>query len=125
MGRCAQAVLLTLIAIAFWATPYTIAVSQTQCVSIDGTADGVDKSHAVERSLKSLREAIDKWKTENGMTGPVSETAEKPTPHPYWRNTVPSYALLSPDVVSDSAYTICWTGVVSPVVCTSGAQLCR
>ena len=28
-----------------------------------------------------------------------------------------------PDVVSDSACTICWTGVVSPVVCTSGAKV--
>jgi hypothetical protein len=26
--------------------------------------------------------------------------------------------------VSDSAYTLCWKGVVSPVVCTSGAKLC-
>jgi hypothetical protein len=30
-----------------------------------------------------------------------------------------------PDVVSDSAYTICRTGVVSPVVCTSGIRLIR
>ncbi len=117
-------ILLALIAVAFWGTAYRIAAAQTRCVFVSGTADGVDKSHAVEQSLKSLREAIDKWKTENSVTGLVSETAEKPTPHPYWRNTVPSYLLLPPDVVSDSAYTICWTGVVSPVVCTSGAQLC-
>ena len=117
-------ILLGLIAVASWGTPCTIAAAQTRCVFISGTADGVDKSHAVKQSLKSLREAIDKWKTENGVTGKVSETAEKPTPHPYWRNTVPSYLLLPPDVVSDSAYTICWTGVVSPVVCTSSAQLC-
>ena len=34
------------------------------------------KKNAVEKSLKSLREAIDKWKGENGVTGPVSEIAE-------------------------------------------------
>ena len=55
---------------------------------------------------------------------PVTVTAEKPQPRPFWRSSVPSHALLPPDVVSDSAHTICWTGVVSPVVCTSGAKLC-
>ena len=34
--------------------------------------------------------------------------------------TFGSEQLLPPDVVSDSGYTICWTSVVSPVVCTSG-----
>ena len=117
-------ILLALMAVAFWSTPCTIAAAQTRCVFISGSADGVDKSHAVEQSLKSLREKIDEWKTENGVTGLVSETAEMPQPHPFWRSSVPSYALLPPDVVSDSAYTICWTGVLSPAVCTSGARLC-
>jgi hypothetical protein len=71
-----------------------------------------------------LDEQIEKWKADSGVTGPVTVTAEKLQPHPFWRSSVPSYALLPPDVVSDSAYTICWTGVVSPVVCTSGARLC-
>ena len=31
---------------------------------------------------------------------------------------------LAPDVITDSAYTVCWKGVVSPVVCTSGAKVC-
>ena len=74
---------------------------------------------------KVLREAIDKWKTDNNVTGPVRETLEKPTPNPYWRSSVSPHLLLPPDVVSDSAYTICWAGVVSPVVCISGARVCR
>ena len=113
--------LLALMAVACWST---IAAAQTQCVSFSDTIDGIDKDHAVEKSLKSLAEQIEKWKTDNGVTGPVTETAEKPQPHPFWRSSIPSYALLPPDVVSDSAYTICWTGVVSPVVCTSGARVC-
>ena len=86
--------------------------------------DNAGMPHAVEKSLKSLDEQIEKWKADKGVTGPVTVTAEKPQPHPFWRSSVPSYALLPPDVVSDSAYTICWTGVVSPVVCTSGARVC-
>ena len=54
------------------------------------------KNNAVERSLKSLREAIDKWKTDNNVTGPVRETLEKPTPNPYWRSSVSPHLLLPP-----------------------------
>ena len=53
-------ILLALIAVAFWGTAYRIAAAQTRCVFVSGTADGVDKSHAVKQSLKSLCEAIDK-----------------------------------------------------------------
>jgi hypothetical protein len=116
--------LLALIMVACWSTPCTIAAAETQCVSFSDTIDGINKDRAVEQSLKSLDEQIEKWKADNGVTGPVTVTAEKPQPHPFWRSSVPAYALLSPDVVSDTAYTICWTGVVSPVVCTSGARVC-
>jgi hypothetical protein len=34
------------------------------------------------------------------------------------------YSVALEATLSDSAYTICWTGVVSPVVCTSGAKVC-
>ena len=113
---------IVLTAVVCWSTPCTIAAAQ--CVSFSDSIDGVDKDHAIEKSLKSLDEQIEKWKADKGVTGPVTVTAEKPQPHPFWRSSVPSYALLPPDVVSDSAYTICWTGVVSPVVCTSGARVC-
>ena len=94
------------------------------CIVISGTADALGKNNAIEKSLKSLREAIDKWKTDNNVTGPVTETPHKPTPNPYWRSSISPHLLLPPDVVSDSAHTICWKGVVSPVVCTSGARVC-
>ena len=113
-----------LMAVAYWSTPCTIAAAQTQCVSFSDSIDGIDKNHAVEKSLKSLHEQIEKWKADNGVTGPVTVTAEKPQPHPFLRRSVPDFALPPPDVASDTAYTICWSGVVSPVVCTSGARVC-
>jgi hypothetical protein len=100
------------------------AAAQQRCLFFSGTADSLRKSRAVEDSLQALREAIDKWKAENGVTALVTETAEKPNPHPYWRSSVSPDLFLEPDVVSDSAYTICWKGVVSPVVCTSGSKVC-
>jgi len=117
-------ILFALITVFSWGASCTIVAAQTQCVSVSATDGAVNKNRAVEQSLKTLREEIDKWKADNGVTGPVTETAEKPQPHPFWRRSVPSYASLPPDVVSDSAYTTCWTGVISPVVCTSGARLC-
>ena len=73
---------IVLMAVSCWIMLCTIAVAQTRCVVISGTADALGKDNAVEKSVKSLREAIDKWKIENGVTGPVSETAEKPAPNP-------------------------------------------
>jgi hypothetical protein len=94
------------------------AAAQMQCVSFSDSIDGVNKDRAVEKSLKSLSEQIEKWKADNGVTGPVTVTAEKPQPHPFWRSSE-SYALLPPDVVSDSAYTICWTGGKADMTRTS------
>jgi hypothetical protein len=115
---------IVLMAVVCWNVFCASADAQTRCVSFTDSIDGVDKDRTVEKSLKSLNEQIEKWKADNSMTDPVTVTAEKPQPHPFWRSSVPAYALLAPDVVSDSAYTICWTGVVSPVVCTSGARVC-
>jgi hypothetical protein len=68
-----------------WSTACTIAAAQTQCASFSDTIDGVNKDRAVEKSLKSLDEQIEKWKADNGVTGTV--TAEKPQPHPFWRSS--------------------------------------
>lgn len=114
--------LVGLTTVACWSTPSTIAAAETRCVSFSDSIDGVNKDRTVEKSLKSLDAQIEKWKADNGVTGPVTVTAEKPQPHPFWRNSVPAYALLPPDVVSDTAYTICWTGVVSPVGMYLGHQ---
>ena len=82
----------------------------SRCLVFAGTADALGKSNAVDESQKSLRSAIDKWKADNGITGPVSETAEKPQPRPYWRGEVDPRLLLPPDVVTDASYTLLLEG---------------
>jgi hypothetical protein len=119
-----QSLLLAVLAFACWALPSPVSAALTRCLFFAGTADALIKSNAVEESQKSLREAIDKWKVDNGVTGPVSETAQKPQPNPYWRSEVDPSLFLPPDVVTDASYTLCWKGVVSPVVCTTGTKLC-
>ena len=119
-----RSLLLALVALACCVMPFPASAQFTRCIFISGTADALVKTNAVEASQKSLREAIDKWKADNGVTAPVSEYAQKPRPVPYWRSEVDPSLFLPPDVVSDTAYTLCWKGVVSPVVCTTGAKLC-
>ena len=63
---------IVLMAVVCWSTPCTIAAAQMQCVSFSDTIDGVNKDRAVEKSLKSLDEQIEKWKADNGVTGPVT-----------------------------------------------------
>ena len=70
--------LLAVVAVACWVMPFPVSAQLTRCMFFSGTADALVKSNAVEESLESLREAIDKWKADNGVTGPVSETAQKP-----------------------------------------------
>jgi hypothetical protein len=111
--------------LALWAIAGAGAATATdrRCLRFSGTDDGLGRKMAIEASRKSLEEAITKWKAENHVEAAVG-TAAKPTPHPYWRRTVCPGIQLNPDEVTDSAYTICWQGVVSPIVCTSGANLC-
>ena len=117
-----RSVMLAMVAVACCSLP--ISASAARCFFFSGTADAIVKSNAIEGSLASLKEAVDTWKADNGVTGPVIQTAQRPKPHPYWRSSVSPSLFLPPDVITDTAYTLCWKGVVSPVVCTSGARIC-
>ena len=69
---------IALMVVACWSTPCMIAAAQPRCIVISGTADALGKNNAVEKSLKSLREAIDKWKTDNVAN---TVTPNKRRPH--------------------------------------------
>jgi hypothetical protein len=92
------------------------------CSKFAGTADGWDKADALQGSQSALASAIAgvqaKYKSR------VSVTPMKAKPQPYWRESVSADLYVKPDVVTSKSYTVCWHGVVSPVVCTSGAKVC-
>jgi hypothetical protein len=94
-----------------------------KCLTISGTGDGINKRVAVESSRSAIQTEIEKLQTENHVTE-VEAKAWKPDPRPYWRSGVSAELLLAPDEVTDQVYTICWKGVVSPAVCTSGTEVC-
>jgi len=92
------------------------------CSKFVGTADGWDKPDAVNGAQTALSGAISEFKAKNKAA--ISVSAMRAKPQPYWRDTVSSNLFLKPDVVTAKSYTVCWHGVVSPVVCTSGAKVC-
>ena len=107
-----------------------VAVSMAQaapasaaCVVLAGTADGFDKGTAVSRAQLALDEYIKQYRIENNL-GAVTVKAMRAEPQPYWRGRVSENMMYHPDIVTTSSYTVCWQGVVSTYVCTSGAQVC-
>jgi hypothetical protein len=86
------------------------------CVVLAGTADGFDKETAVSRAQRSLDDYVQQTVT----VSPI-----RAQPQPYWRGRVSENMMYHPDIVTANSYTVCWQGVISTYVCTSGDQVCR
>ncbi len=99
------------------------ATAQAGCVGLSGTADGFDRPTAVSRAQNALATAITDFKAQKRIRS-VSISAMRAKPQPYWRDDVSPELYQKPDIVTSQSYTICWSGVVSPSVCTSGAKIC-
>jgi hypothetical protein len=99
------------------------ATAQAGCVGLSGTADGFDRQTAVSRAQSALATAITDFKSQKGIRS-VSISAMRARPQPYWRDSVSADLYQKPDIVTSKSYTVCWSGVVSPSVCTSGAKIC-
>lgn len=99
------------------------APAQAGCVGLSGTADGFDRQTAVSRAQSALAGAITDFKSQKGIRT-VSISAMRAQPQPYWRDSVSPNLYQKPDIVTSKSYTVCWSGVVSPSVCTSGAKVC-
>jgi len=93
------------------------------CLGFSGTADGFDKITAVTRAQAAVADAITEYKTQKRL-GAVAVSAMRAKPQPYWRDSVSAELFFRPDIVKSNSYTVCWSGVVSPYVCTSGAKAC-
>jgi hypothetical protein len=78
---------------------------------------------AVSRAQRSLEDYIKQYKAEHHL-GAVTVSAMRAEPQPYWRGRVSENMMHRPDIVTPNSYTICWQGVISTYVCTSGAQVC-
>jgi len=99
------------------------APASAACVVLAGTADGFDKETAVSRAQLALDDYIKQYEAENHLSA-VTVKAMRAEPQPYWRGRVSENMMYHPDIVTEKSYTVCWQGVVSTYVCTSGAQVC-
>jgi hypothetical protein len=93
------------------------------CMGFSGTADGFDQETAVSRAQAAVAQAIVDYRTQKRL-GAGTITAMRMQPQPYWRDSVSPDLFHKPDIVNSNSYTVCWSGVVSPYVCTSGAKAC-
>lgn len=93
------------------------------CLGFSGTADGFDKPTAVTRAQQAVAQAITDYRQQKRL-GPGSVSPMRANPQPYWRDSVSADLFHKPDIVTASSHTICWSGVISPYVCTSGAKAC-
>ena len=99
------------------------ATAEAACVGLNGTADGMNKRIAVARSQNALASAVQEFKQSKGIRS-VSISPMRPRPQPYWRDSVSPDLYQKPDVVTSKSHTVCWSGVISPTVCSTGARIC-
>jgi hypothetical protein len=107
------------------------APAQAGCIGASGTADGFDKETAVSRAQEALDDYINQYKAANHLNA-INVSAMRMSPQPYWRSSVSddmfclgiNCGIYKPDIVNAHSHTVCWHGVVSPYVCTSGAKIC-
>jgi hypothetical protein len=99
------------------------APANAACLGFSGTADGFDQQTAVARAQAAVAQAITDYRTQKRL-GAATVSAMRAKPQPYWRDTVTADLYYKPDIVNTTSHTVCWQGVVSPYVCTSGAKAC-
>jgi len=129
MSSCWRGAALALIAAGFYLA--FSAPTQAGCVGASGTADGSDKETAVSRAQQALDDYVQQYKAANHLDA-INVSAMRVSPQPYWRSSVSDdqfcfgihCGIYKPDIVTAHSYTICWHGVVSRYVCTSGAKIC-
>jgi hypothetical protein len=99
------------------------APASAACLGFSGTADGMDQQTAVSRSQSAVADAVSEYKAQKRLGAPTLSPM-RAKPQPYWRDSVRDELFVKPDIVTGKIYTVCWKGVVSPFVCTSGSKAC-
>ncbi len=97
------------------------------CYVVSRTNDGLTKSGAIAESRGAFDNDLSSYKRKRGWRRITSVRARRVKPDPLWkmvRTSVPRSMILKPESRNARHHTVCWPGVVSPVVCTTGAVVC-
>ena len=101
--------------------------AEAACQLIKATHSAASAAEAAEMSRALALRSADDLKRAKGWNS-VSLSARKVQGDPFWKmvrpDGVPEYAQLKPDIVTSRFYTTCFTGVIVPYVCTTGASVC-
>jgi hypothetical protein len=101
--------------------------AEAACQLIKATHSADSPAEAAQMSRVLALESANDLKQAKGWRS-VSLTAYKVKGDPFWKmvrpDGVPAEAQLKPDIVTSRFYTICFTGVVVPYVCTTGSSVC-
>ena len=101
--------------------------AQAACYVVSRTNDGFNKASAIAASQGAFDAGLPSYMRQRGWRRITSVRAHAVRPDPLWkavRSSVPPSMILGPIVRTRRHYTVCWPGVVSPVVCTTGATVC-
>ena len=122
MHRVAKIAVLSCLAFVGWG--YQPAAAGCQVIS--ATHSAPNRLAALQMSQALAVENANNLRRANGWNY-VSMRPYRVRPNPFWKSVrpvVPERVILKPDVVTARTYTICFTGVVVPYVCTSGSAVC-
>ena len=121
MVRAAKTAVFGVLALAVWGLQPVAA----GCQVVSATHSADSKQEALSMSRRLAAESANDLKHSMGWTN-VSMSAYRVKPDPFWkavRPVVPKGVIYG-SFVSAKTYTTCFTGVVVPFVCTSGAKVC-
>lgn len=101
--------------------------AEAACQLIKATHSAGSQAEAARMSRTLALQSASDLKRAKGWSY-VSLSAHKVKGDPFWKavrpDGVPEYAQLRPDIITSRFYTTCFTGVVVPYVCTTGASVC-
>ena len=101
--------------------------AEAGCSLVKATHSSTSKADAAKSSQALALQSAYELKRAKGWNY-ITLSARKVTGDPFWKavrpGAPPKDALLKPDIITARFYTTCFTGVVVPVVCTTGSAVC-
>ena len=121
MLRAAKIIVFGIVALAVWGQRPAMAL----CEVVSATHSAPTKGEALLMSRALAAKSAKALRSKKGW-GHIRMSAHKVKPDPFWkkvRPVVPQSANYG-TFVTAKTYSVCWTGVRVPYVCTSGAKVC-
>jgi hypothetical protein len=123
MLRVFNIIALALVAVTAWGP--SLAAAAADCTIISATHSADTKGEALLTSQALAAKGAKQLSVKRGWKH-FSMSAQKVAPDPFWKKVRPKVPtdVIYASFVTPKTYSICFTGVVVPFVCTSGSKVC-